>query len=57
MGLDMRKPDFVACLQQRHRPACTSMKSDQPLCQLLSEKYSSQTCFMQNFNVLASFCS
>ena len=31
LGLVMRNPDFVACEQQRHRPACTSVQSDQRL--------------------------
>ena len=43
MGLDARKPDFVVCEQQRHRPVCVY---DQHLCYLLSGKYSycSQNC-------------
>ena len=28
-GLYIRKPDFVACEQQRRRPACTYLQSDQ----------------------------
>ena len=39
MGLNMRKSDFVACVQQRHGPACTSAQSDQHLCYSLSENY------------------
>ena len=35
MGLDARKPIWGGggggCKQQRHRPACMSMQSDQPL--------------------------
>ena len=31
MGLDARNPDFVACEQQRRRPACASTQSDQCL--------------------------
>ena len=36
MGLDARKPDFVAC-EQRHRPACAAAQADQCLCSSLSE--------------------
>ena len=38
MGLNMRNRDFVACEQQRRRPACASAQTDQPLCYSLSEK-------------------
>ena len=38
MGLDARYPDFVACEQQRRRPACASAQSDERLCYSLSEK-------------------
>ena len=31
LGLVMRHLDFVACEQQRRRPACTSVQSDQRL--------------------------
>ena len=56
LGLNARKPYF-ACEQQRCRPACAWAQSDQHLCYSLSGKYSSRPCFMQNFNILASFCS
>ena len=36
MGVNMRKPDFVAWEQQRCRPACTSKQSDQCLFYSLS---------------------
>ena len=32
IGLVARKPDFVACKEERHRPACTSTQADQGLC-------------------------
>ena len=32
MGLDVRKPVFGFCEQQRRRPACACMQSDQLLC-------------------------
>ena len=57
MYLDARKPNFVACEQERHRLACTSAQSDQHLYYLPSGKYSSQVCRMQKFNILASLCS
>ena len=36
-GLDTRHRDFVACKQQRRRPACASAQSDQRLCYYLSQ--------------------
>ena len=39
--LNARKPDFVACEQQRGRSACASTQSDQRLCYLLYGKYNS----------------
>ena len=57
MGLIARKPDFVACEQQRRRPACASAQSDQRLCFSLTEKYDSLTCHMQNLKILVSLCS
>ena len=53
----MRKPDFVACKQQRHRPACAFTLTDQHVCYSLPWKYHIKTCFMQNFNILAILCS
>ena len=32
MCLYVKNPCFVACKQQRYRPACASAQSDQPLC-------------------------
>ena len=32
MGVGARRPDYVACDQQRHRPACAPKQSDQHLC-------------------------
>ena len=37
IGLDARSPDFVACEQQRRRPACASAQSDLRLCYSLSK--------------------
>ena len=31
-GLDARKPVFRVCEQQKHRPACSSVQTDQHLC-------------------------
>ena len=39
MGLDMRKPDFAPCEQQRCRPACASTQTDQHLYYFLTGKY------------------
>ena len=39
LGLDVRKPVFRVCKPQRHRPACTSAQSGQPLCYSLFGKY------------------
>ena len=36
MGLYLRKPDFIACEQQRRRPACSSAQSEQHLCHSIS---------------------
>ena len=54
MGLDARKPNFVACKQQRCRPACTVARSDHCLCYSLSGKEGSQIGCMQNFNILTT---
>ena len=45
MGLDARKPSSGVCEQQRCRPACLSVQSDQCLCCSLIGKYSIQTCY------------
>ena len=47
MGLEVRKPDFVACKQQRPRPACASAQFDHCLYHLLSIKCTSVK--VQNF--------
>ena len=39
LGLDVRKPDFLACEQQRRILACVSAQSDQRLCYSLSGVY------------------
>ena len=43
MGLDVRKPVFGVCKQQRRRPACASPQSDQHLCYWLNLKYHIKT--------------
>ena len=43
MGLDMRKPVFRVCEQQRDRPACASAQSDQGLCYSLLSKLATFT--------------
>ena len=45
------------CEQHRRRPACASAQTDQRLCYSLCGKYNIQTCYMRNFNILASLCS
>ena len=37
MGLDARKHVFGVCEQQRRRPSCASLQTDQRLCYLLFE--------------------
>ena len=39
--------------QQRSRPACTSMQTDQRLCYSLIGKYYIKTCYKRNFTILA----
>ena len=48
------KPVHAVCEQQRPRSACTSALSDQHLCCSLPYIYS---CYISNFNTLASLCS
>ena len=57
MGLDIRKPVSGVYEQQRCRPACAYLQSDQHLCYSLIGKYHIKSCKEQNFNVLASLCS
>ena len=45
------------CKQQRCRSACASAQSDQHLCCSLLRYYDMYTCYIQSFNILASFCS
>ena len=53
-----RKSDFVACEQQRHRPAWASVQCDQRLYYSHSGEYDSWLCYMPNFNIPAvSLCS
>ena len=54
--LDTELPVFKVC-QQRCRPAHASVQTDQRLCYSLIGKYHIYTCFMRNFNILASLCS
>ena len=54
MGLVATKPDYVACEQQKCRPACASAQTDQRLCCSLSGKYNGKACYMQNINIPAS---
>ena len=51
MGLETRKSVFGVSKQQRHRPACSSMQSEQHLCYSLIGKYI-LTC-RSNFNFIA----
>ena len=53
LGLDARKPVLGVCEQQKHRPACTSVQSDQRLCYSLIGKYI-YTGYDLNVDVLAS---
>ena len=57
MGLEVREPDFVR-EQQRRRPVCASVQSDQRLCCSLSGKYDRYTWHRQKIKkILSSFCS
>ena len=47
--LDVRKPVFGGCKQQKRRPA----QSYQCLCYSLTRKYHILICYKQNFNFLA----
>ena len=47
MGLNARKPVFGVGEQQRSRPACASVKSDQHLCYSIIEKYVSYIDLLQ----------
>ena len=42
------------CEQQRHSSACTSVQSDQRLCNSLFGKYHGKTCYKGNITILAS---
>ena len=52
----MRKPVFAKCEQQRHRSACSSVQSDQHLCNSLPREYNISFFYIRNFNPLASLC-
>ena len=52
-----RKPVFRGCKQQRRRPACASLQTDQGLCYSLFGKYHILTCCRWNFYFIASLCS
>ena len=54
MGLDLRKPVFIACFQQRCRSACANAQSNQHLSFSISRKHNSLWCNMPNFNIPAS---
>ena len=53
IGLVTRKTDFVECEQQRRRPACASVQSDQCFCCSPARQYNSLACY-RGFNILAS---
>ena len=57
MGLYERNPEFVKCEQQRRRTAYASTQSDQRHCYSIYEKYISQACYMQSFNIVDNPCS
>ena len=46
LGLVTRKPDFVACEQQRCRLVCAAAQFNQLLCYWLSIKYYNSTCYI-----------
>ena len=55
-SLVVRKPDFVACEQQKSAFMNVSAQSDHHIWFLPYEKYNGKTCKMQNFNLRASMC-
>ena len=57
MGLDICKPVFGACEQQRRRSACVSAQTDQRRCYSCIVKCHIKSCYLHNFNFLASLCS
>ena len=71
MGIGREYLSSGVCQQQRCRPACTSVQSDQRnyysliggaqsdqgLCYMLIGKFHILTCYKQNINVLPSLCS
>ena len=57
MGLDARKPVFRVCKQQKRKPACASVQSDQLLCYSLYGKYHIESCYKRSMVFLASLCS
>ena len=52
MGIEARKPDFVAYEQQRCRLASRSaqLQSEQHICYSLSKTYNSLACYVPTFN-------
>ena len=52
----MRKPVFALCKQQRRRSACASAQSDWHLCCSLLKEYNICSCYVLNFQTLASLC-
>ena len=59
MGFDARNSDFAACEQQRRRPVCAFVQSDQYLCYSLSEKQSNLILhlFLVSFNMTKSLAT
>ena len=56
-SLTRKNLSLGVCEQQRRRPACASVHTDQCFCYSLIEKYYIKTCYKQNFTILASLCS
>ena len=52
LGLHVRKPVFGDCEQQRRKPACAYVQSDQHHFYSLIGKYHIETCYKQTFNFL-----
>ena len=58
MGIAARNPDFVACEQQRHRPACAFALSDQRHCYSLSLGHAFLNfLFVVGFNMIKSLAT
>ena len=52
LALTQENLSSVVCEQQRRRPACASVQSDQRICLSLIGKYNIITCYKRKFTIL-----